>query len=750
MNAIAKVWPLPGGVHPPENKHQSTGSAIAEPFFPSELVLPLSQHIGAPSKLVVQAGDAVLKGQLLAECQGNVSAAVHAPTSGTISAIEERAIAHASGMSAMTIVLKPDGKDTWRERQPWQNWRDVSREQIFERIANAGVVGLGGAGFPTATKLGFDPSRIDTLVLNGTECEPYITADDMIMRERADEIVAGAQIMADLLQVDRVLIGIEDNKPEAIAAMTAAIPESLSARFVVKTFATKYPSGGEKQLIWILTGQEVPSGRIPADLGMVCQNVGTAAAVYRAVVQDEPLISRITTVTGDAVGQPGNREVLIGTPMQELLQAHNVNLDKADRLVMGGPMMGVALADPNVPIVKTTNCLLLPTRKELPLAGPEMPCIRCGHCEQACPAGLLPQQMLFYAKNKELERLEQQNLFDCIECGACAYVCPSDIPLVQYYRFGKGEIRREQAEQEKSDRAKARFEARQARLEAQQAAKEAKRKARAESARKAAEAKKQAGGEAPAAITKATNKVAAASGPLDLAALEKAVSTAQAKVDQAIIKLNEAKETDPQSLPAFERALAKFEEKLTKAKTALNEAKNKADDPVERAKRQAAAKAAGIGPSVDDLQKKVDTQRQRLQKIADKLAAAKDNGEDTAAIEKGMQATQARLDKAEAELAQAKAAAPVERTNDDSNSDVGAKAIEAAKEAAAKRAAGIGPSKDELREKVEKQQARLAKIDSKLAEAKAAGNDTAAIEKGRESTAKRLEKMQAELAQLEE
>lgn len=679
MNAIAKqVWTLPGGVHPPENKHQSTANAIAEPIMPTELLLPLSQHIGTPSKVVVNVGEQVLKGQLLAECQGNVGAAVHAPTSGTISAIEPRDIPHASGMTAMTIVLTPDGKDVWRERQPWQHWRDVARDDIFTRLASAGVIGLGGAGFPTATKLAIDPERIDTLILNGTECEPYITADDMIMRERADEIIAGAQIMADLLQVDRVLIGIEDNKPEAIAAMQAAIPTSLQARFIVKTFATTYPSGGEKQLIWIMTGKEVPSGRIPADLGMVCQNVGTAAAVYRAIVHDEPLISRITTVTGDAVGQPGNREVLIGTPMDELLQAHNVNWAQADRLIMGGPMMGVALANQRVPVIKTTNCLLLPTRKELPLAGPEMPCIRCGHCEQACPAGLLPQQLLFYAKNKELERLEQQNLFDCIECGACAYVCPSDIPLVQYYRFGKGEIRREQAEQEKSDRAKARFEARQARLEAEQAEKEAKRQARAEAARKASEAKKQAGAPAPAAIAKATTKVAAASGPIDVAALEKAVVAAQAKVDQAIIKLNEAKETDPQNLPAFERALGKFEEKLTKAKTALSDAQAAQNDPVERSKRAAATQAP-------------------------------------AAV-----------------------------------NDAGAQAIAAAKEAAAKRAAGIGPSVDEMRDKVAKQQARLSKIEQKLAAASAAGEDTSAIEKGRESTAKRLEKMQAELAQLEE
>ncbi|HCR80716.1 MAG TPA: electron transport complex subunit RsxC, partial [Alcanivorax sp.] len=357
---------------------------------------------------------------------------------------------------------------------------------LIALLRDAGVAGLGGAGFPTSVKVNLgDHQRVEQLIINAVECEPYITADDRLMRERADEIVLGIQILQYLLNPHDTLIGIEDNKPEAIAALRAACADS---DVEVRVVPTKYPSGGEKQLIQLLTGKEVPSGSIPAQCGVVCQNVGTAWAVKRAVHDGEPLLSRITTVTGDAVARPGNYEVWLGTPVADLLHHAGVDKERLGRLVMGGPMMGFTLHDPSVPVVKTSNCVIAASAEELPEPPPEQACIRCGACAEVCPANLLPQQLYWYAKTDDFERAQHHNLMDCIECGACAYVCPSHIPLVQYYRYAKGEIRTQTAEQIKADRARERFEARQARLEREQAEKEARRRARLEANRKKQEA----------------------------------------------------------------------------------------------------------------------------------------------------------------------------------------------------------------------------------------------------------------------
>ena len=477
---MRKIWDIPGGIHPPENKTQSLQTAVAVPPMPEQLVLPLIQHAGTAARPVVDAGDQVLKGQLLAEPGGAVSAAIHAPTSGLISAIEDRPVPHPSGMSARCIILIPDGRDQWCARRGLDDYRGASPTALLDRIRDAGIAGLGGAGFPSAVKLG-PPQPIDTLIINGAECEPYITADDSLMQERAAEIIEGTMILAHILDnPGTVLIGIEDNKPRAFEALRDAVAQSPTAQGIIEVveFPAKYPSGGEKQLIQILTGNEVASGRLPADLGIVCQNVGTAYAVYRAIRHGEPLISRITTVTGKACAHNGNYEVLLGTPIRHLLAHSGFDRDSCGRLVMGGPMMGFALLDSDAPVTKAANCILAGGRDEFPPAPPAQACIRCGLCAEACPASLLPQQLFWYAQAGNLERLEAHDLFDCIECGACAYVCPSHIPLVQYYRAAKGEIRQQVGEKAKADHARQRFEFHQARLARAEAERTAKREAR--------------------------------------------------------------------------------------------------------------------------------------------------------------------------------------------------------------------------------------------------------------------------------
>lgn len=472
------LWDFPGGIHPPENKRQSTRDAIRPMPLPAYLILPLQQHIGAPAKPCVAVGDTVVKGQLLAEANGPVSATLHAPTSGTIIGLEDRLVPHPSGMSDRCLILKPDGLDTWRERSPLDPFSQEP-EDLLEKIRQSGICGLGGAGFPTAVKLSTGQRVVETLIINAAECEPYITADDSLLREYSQELIAGLDILVHVLQPERVIIGIEDNKPEAVNSLKVAL---RGKPYQLTVIPTKYPSGGEKQLIQILTGQEVPYGGIPLELGIVCQNVGTVVAIYRALCLDEPLISRITTVTGEGVERPGNYEVLLGTPISHLLKEAGFLREKTRRVVMGGPMMGFQLPDLDVPVVKTTNCILAASEAEFPEPEPEQACIRCGFCAEVCPARLLPQQLYWFSRSEQYEKAELYHLDDCIECGACAYVCPSHIPLVQYYRHAKGEIRRLEAEQSRSDHARERFEARQARLEREKAEKEAKRKARAEAA----------------------------------------------------------------------------------------------------------------------------------------------------------------------------------------------------------------------------------------------------------------------------
>ncbi|WP_396586661.1 electron transport complex subunit RsxC [Bermanella sp. R86510] len=584
-----------GGIHPNENKQQSTQTEIIRADIPNVLVLPIAQHIGAKSKPVVNIGDAVLKGQVIAEADGFVSANLHAPTSGTIVAIEHRVIAHPSGMSDICIVIEPDFNDEWISLEKFDNPLEVDRDTLISKIEESGITGLGGAGFPTHVKACVPQERIETLIINAAECEPYITADDMLMRTYAHELIKGIEVLCHIFAPVDCYIGIEDNKPEAIEALNLALSESNDDTHMIHvvTIPTKYPSGGEKQLIQILTGKEVPAKGLPADIGILCQNVGTALAIYEATYLGQPLIKRITTVTGEACGQKANYETLLGTPVHSLLQQSQTDFKQLHRLIMGGPMMGFTLETDNVPVVKSTNCLIASTKHELPDPNLEQPCIRCGMCTEACPAQLLPQQLYWFSKSDNLEQAEQHNIADCIECGACAYVCPSNIPLVQYYRHTKGEIKQAHADKIKSDRAKERYEARIARQEREAAEKEAKRKARAEAAAKkqAAKAAEQSADTQQIASDKSKEKALSAEAQFEsglenqpattsveapqpsIEQLEKKVLAAQTRVDKAQERLAMAKEQQLDTVPALETGLEKQKQKLADARKTLEEAK---------------------------------------------------------------------------------------------------------------------------------------------------------------------------------
>src|SRR5690554_4656294 len=495
---------------------------------------------------------------MIADVPTGMGVPVHAPTSGTIEAIEQLPVPHPSGMADWCIVLRPDGEDQWTELHPLSDYKHCDREQVLQIIRNAGIAGMGGAGFPTDIKLRPRGDRkVETLILNGAECEPYITADDLTMREHAAEVVSGMQVMAWILRPARCVIGIEDNKPEAIAAMRAAVQ---GTRIEIAVIPTKYPSGGEKQLIRILTGLEVPSDGIPADIGVMCQNIGTAMAVSQAVLEGKPLIARVVTLTGDALHNPGNFQTLIGTPVSYLLAQAGLQGAQLNRLVLGGLMMGYTLNSDAVPVIKTSNCIIAATASELPAPPPEQPCIRCGQCALACPMELLPQQLFWYAKAAEFEKAEHLNLFDCIECGACSYVCPSSIPLVQYYRFAKGEIRTQRAEQLKADRARERFEARQARLEREQQEKEQRRKERAKAAAEA-QAKKQAEAEMAAADGQASDDRAAKAALVQQALERKKAKAAAGTQEQPVPGSTEVADDKP-DIEALEKQLTQAESKL--------------------------------------------------------------------------------------------------------------------------------------------------------------------------------------------
>lgn len=481
MNALRKLFRFNGGVKPNYNKEPSTTEPIVDFLdvapMPAEFVIPLHQSIGGVPHPLVAPGEHVKKGQLIGGPDGYVSSAVHASTSGLVKAVEHRLMPHTSGLTALCVVIEPDGKDEWIKRQPVP-WRSMAPDEVRDALRDAGVVGLGGAVFPTYLKVNpGKKGKLDTLVINGAECEPFITCDDMQMRQYGETIVRGAGILRDLTQAGQVLIGVEDNKPEAIAAMNAAVKSTGEQRIEIVPVPTRYPAGGAKQLIRVLTGIEVPHGKRSTDYGVQCFNTGTAYGVYEALELGQPLISRVVTVAGN-VERPRNYIVRFGTPMKDVVALAGAKPD-TDRLIMGGPMMGFGMPSDAVPVVKACNCILVGSPALFPPPPPEMPCIRCGECAKVCPTDLQPFEMYWFSRAKIFGKAQEYHLFDCIECGCCAYVCPSRIPLVDYYRFAKSEIWARENEKSAADEARERYEFRMLREEREKQEKAAKLAAKA-------------------------------------------------------------------------------------------------------------------------------------------------------------------------------------------------------------------------------------------------------------------------------
>ncbi|KAJ8742931.1 electron transport complex subunit RsxC [Aeromonas veronii] len=585
------LWDFHGGIHPADNKLQSSQSPVVDAGLPPRLIIPLRQHAGPAGDLLVQVGDKVKKGQPLTRYAKGRVVPVHASTSGTITEIGNHTVAHPSGLGDLCVILTPDGEDEWGERNGKADYWNLERGELLERIQQAGVAGLGGAVFPTHSKLDGRGQLTEILIVNGLECEPYITTDDRLMQQYADEIMDGIRVLKHLLKPKLTLIGVEDNKPEAIEQLTR---HATDEDVLVKTVPTKYPSGGAKQTIELLTGRQVPKGGRAVDIGIMVLNVATVFAIKRAIIDGEPLIERIVTLTGDSFKKPGNAWVRLGTPVRWLLQRFELQPEAEQRVIMGGPMMGFTLPHAMVPVVKATNCLLAPTQAELPAPGPEQPCIRCSACADACPAALLPQELYWYSRAKEYDKAEKLNLMDCIECGACAWVCPSEIPLVQYYKIAKDDIREARAEAEKAERAKQRFEAKQARFEREKAAREARH---AEAAAQRRQTMTAAGGEDPVAAALARIKAK------QDAPITAITATAEGLPDNsAVIAAREARKREAEARRAAKLAESANSETAATAQPA--EAVDPASDPKKAAiaaalARAKAKKAAHAGDSAE-------------------------------------------------------------------------------------------------------------------------------------------------------
>lgn len=444
---------LRGGIHAEEHKAETCGLPIATQLpLPKKLYIPVQQHVGKPAEPQVKVGDKVLKGQLLAYSQGTISAPVHAPSSGTIVDVLDYPAPHPSALPVRTVIIETDGLDTWAKTVLPDDPFLLDAEEICLRVGAAGVVGLGGAVFPSAVKLNLGrKNQIHTLLINAGECEPYLTCDDRLMQERASDIVSGIRLMLRGMHAPEAIIGIEDNKPQAYQAMYEACRQVENIRIV--QVPTRYPMGWDRQMLRYLTGWETPADGRATDIGVVIHNVATAYAVYRAVCLGQPLISRVVTVSGSAVGKPQNVEVLIGTLMSEVLTYCEADKSRTARLVMGGPMMGDALPLAEVPVVKASSGILALSQDDIEQPDPQ-PCIRCSGCVSACPVGLLPLEMASRIKANQLDAAVDLGLKDCINCGSCSYVCPSNIPLVHYFKFASGELFKRQQIHHKSEQTK--------------------------------------------------------------------------------------------------------------------------------------------------------------------------------------------------------------------------------------------------------------------------------------------------------
>jgi electron transport complex protein RnfC len=448
-------------LEPHKDSTRHIPSRSVEP--PNVLYLPLQQHIGSASVPCVAVGQRVVRGEVVADSPAYVGMRLHAPTAGVISSIGDFPVIHPSGLHGSCIEIRPD--DVSQEALSVSNdskkyeLENLDLRTIFERIQGAGIVGLGGAGFPTHVKINEGSAqRVETLIINGVECEPYITCDDRLMQEQAEEIVAGAKLLSRILSAAHCIIAVEDDMQDAFEALNRVPLESIE----LLAIPAIYPAGSEKQLITVLTGMEVPDGLLPINIGVATVNVATAWAIYRAVVEDEPLTRRIVTVAGE-ISNPGNVNVLIGTPVQHVLDQCGQFDAGTHRVFSGGPMMGVEIHDTKSPITKTTNCLLVTARQEHPEA--QSACIRCGECLPVCPVKLQPQQLYDAARVADVDAAQDLHLLDCIECGCCSYVCPSAIPLVHYFRYAKSSIEALDADRTSADYARGRYDRREQRLE---------------------------------------------------------------------------------------------------------------------------------------------------------------------------------------------------------------------------------------------------------------------------------------------
>ncbi|PCI55142.1 MAG: electron transport complex subunit RsxC [Methylophilaceae bacterium] len=578
----------------------SSDSTITSLAPSKHYIIPLQQHIGAISQVLVKLGDRVLKGQMIAKCGDLISASIHAPVSGIVTDIKLHAVPHVSGLSDECVFIENDFKEEWIERHPLaDDYNHTSSSNLRKIIRHAGIVGLGGATFPTQIKLRANgKSIIHTLVINAAECEPYITCDDMLMRERGEQIVHGIEVAQRLLGATNVIVGIEDNKPEAVKAMQAAVADT---DIKVKVVPTLYPSGDARRLVHLVLGQEVPHDKRSTEVGIQVFNVATVLALYRYFEFGEPALSRVVSMTGN-VDQPQNFEVLFGTPLMHLVNATGPVKSDTSHYIMGGPMMGFNLPSEEVPITKAANCIIAasPTLFEPP--PPAMPCIRCARCADACPVSLQPQELYWFAKADNFEKAQDYKLFDCIECGACSYVCPSDIPLVQYYRYAKSEIIALDKEKEAADIARERNEFRLARIEREKKERAAKHAARAQGA-KAAKAAKEGG--APAA----TNKQAAIAAAIARAKAQKAAGNTAPK---NTIETSTATKAEIEAIDARRTAVGLTEGKQAKIAAAIARAKA----------QKAAASAEGAGKATADNSNPVaDDEKQA--KIAAAIARAK-------------------------------------------------------------------------------------------------------------------------------
>jgi electron transport complex protein RnfC len=693
-----KVWDFQGGIHPPEMKTQSNGTPLSELPLPHRFIIPLKQHIGHEGEICVAPGDKVLRGQPLTFGTGRMLP-VHAPTSGVIEDIGQHMTAHPSGLSELCIFLTPDGDDRWMPLDPLPDYRLHPRADIVQRIHDAGIAGLGGAGFPTATKLKGGLRGVKTLIINAAECEPYITADDRLMQDYAAEVLEGSRILAWVLQAEQVLIGIEDNKPEAIAALKQALGSERDLQ--IRVIPTKYPSGGAKQLTRILTGKEVPHGGRSSDIGVLMQNVGTAWAVKRAIINGEPITERVVTLTGEAIAQPRNVWSRLGTPISHLL--HQVGFTPAPRqmVIMGGPLMGFTLPSLVVPVVKITNCILAPSASEMGNNDEEQSCIRCSACADACPAKLLPQQLYWYSQGGDHDKARAHHIDDCIECGACAYVCPSNIPLVQYYRQEKAELRAIDLEAKRTLEAKARFEARQARLEREKQAREARHE----------EAKQRVARTDTSELAAAKARVKAR----QVAEPDEATLEAQREARHAQARLRQAEaqaETQPVTRQTVDPRKAAVEAAIARAKA-------KKTVPVDAADNQA---EASVDPRKAAVQAAIA--RAKAKKAAQAEAAeAPQAAGDTAADEAPDAAAETDPRKAavQAAIARAKAKKAAQAEAAEAPQAAGDSAADAAPDAAAE----TDPRKAAVQAAIARAKAKKA-AQAEAAEAPQAAGDTAA------------------------